>query len=196
MVDGQNKENYCADLVRKLDHDRYLSTLFAPAPKRHHLLSLYAFNIEIARIREIVSEPALGEMRLQWWRDTIAALYEGNPGDHPVSQGLADAIKAGDLPQSAFQNLIDARVFDLYDDPMPTLNDLEGYLGETSSVLIILAAPTVRWNCLPGWFTELIRTYTRMVMCNLTPSHPIALSISCSLGPISLAVMKWTHTLL
>ena len=34
-----------------------------------------------------------------------------------------------------FVDLVDARVFDLYDDPMPSLNDLEGYCGETSSSL-------------------------------------------------------------
>ena len=131
---------YCQNLVRTHDRDRYLASLFAPETVRPHLFALYAFNSEVARVRESVSEPGLGEIRLQWWRDTIAAIYQGNTPDHPAAECLAAAITHGSLPQSAFQNLIDARVFDLYDNPMPSLHDLQGYLGETSSVLIQLAA--------------------------------------------------------
>ena len=63
--------DYCHDLVRAGDKDRYLASLFAPDELRPYLLALYAFNIEIARVRETVSEAALGEIRLQWWRDAI-----------------------------------------------------------------------------------------------------------------------------
>jgi phytoene synthase len=91
-------------------------------------------------VRETVSEPALGEIRLRWWHDVIAAIYRGETPDHPVGQELAKAIKAADLPMAPFVNLIESRRFDLYDDPMPSLVDLEGYLGETSSALIQLAA--------------------------------------------------------
>jgi phytoene synthase len=131
---------YCQDLVRQADKDRFLAALFAPDAARPRLLALYAFNIEIARVRESVSEPALGEIRLRWWHDTIAAIYRGETPDHPVGQELAEAIAAADLPMSPFINLIESRRFDLYDDPMPSLVDLEGYLGETSSALIQLAA--------------------------------------------------------
>lgn len=131
---------YCFELVRQADKDRFLATLFAPEATQPHLMALYAFNTEISRIRESVSEPQLGEIRLAWWRDTIAGLYAGVPGDHPVAQALAPAIEAGSLPMQPFLGMIEARQFDLYDDPMPTMGDLEGYLGETSSSLIQLAA--------------------------------------------------------
>ena len=134
-------QEYCLDLVRKTDHDRYLATLLAPEAGRESLWPLYAFDAEIARIRAAVSEVSLGEIRYQWWREAIEALYEGRAGEpHPVLIGLAPVIAKMDLPQHAFVNLIEARRFDLYDDPMPTLNDLEGYLGETSSVLMQMAA--------------------------------------------------------
>ena len=90
------------------------------------------------RIRETVSEPRLGEIRLAWWRDTISGLFAGTPGDHPVAQALMPAITAGGLPITPFLSLIESRQFDLYDDPMPTLGDLEGYLGETSSAILQL----------------------------------------------------------
>lgn len=132
--------DYCLQLVRQLDNDRYLATLLAPEAVRDLLWPLYAFDAEIARIRGLVTEVSLGEIRYQWWRDSIDAIYEGRAVEpHPVLIGLEPIIELGDLPKHAFVNLIEARRFDLYDDPMPTLNDLEGYLGETSSVLMQLA---------------------------------------------------------
>lgn len=132
--------DHCQALVAKADKDRFLSCLFAPMDARPHLFALYAFNVEIARIRETVSEPQIGLVRQQWWLDTIDGIYAGSTPDHPVAQALAQAIAKGDLPRHALHNLIIAREFDLYDDPMPTLADLEGYLGETSSSLIQMAA--------------------------------------------------------
>lgn len=132
--------DYCHDLVRAGDKDRYLASLFAPDQLRPHLLALYAFNIEIARIRETVSEAALGEIRLQWWLDAIEGLYSGDRQSHPVIEALAPAIELAQLPRQALLNMVEARRFDLYDDPMPSLQQLEGYLGETSSMLIQLAA--------------------------------------------------------
>lgn len=131
---------HCAGLVRAADKDRWLASLFAPDEKRSHLLALYAFNVEIARVRETVSEPKLGEIRHQWWREALDSIYAGKTPDHPVAQSLARAIAAGDLPKPTLTNMIDARTFDLYDDPMPDMNALEGYLGETSSMLIQLGA--------------------------------------------------------
>ena len=132
--------DHCFDLVRAADKDRFLASLFAPGAKRPALMALYAFNIEIARVREMVSEPRIGEIRYQWWRDTLNGIYRGETSPHPVAQELARAIEAGDLPEKALLDLIAAREFDLYDDPMPGLAALEGYLGETSSALIQMAS--------------------------------------------------------
>jgi 15-cis-phytoene synthase len=132
--------DHCQELVAKADKDRFLSCLFAPQAAQPHLFALYAFNVEIARIREAVSEPQVGLVRQQWWLDTIDGIYVGRTPDHPVAQALVKAIAKGDLPKHALENLVIAREFDLFDDPMPTLADLEGYLGETSSSLIQMAA--------------------------------------------------------
>jgi phytoene synthase len=126
-----------AAVVQSADRDRYLADLFVPVEFRPHLFALHAFNAEIAKVRDVVSDPMLGEIRLQWWRD---AIQTGAGGGHPVATALNATIAKYRLPRDAFQRLIDARMFDLYDDPMPGLNDLEGYAGETSSALIQLAA--------------------------------------------------------
>ena len=130
---------YCRDLLRRHDPDRYLASLFAPDAVRPQLWGLYAFSCEIARIRELVSEPAPGEVRLAWWTEDIEAMFAGEAIDHPVAQTLAYAGAAEQLPKQAFIDLIEARRFDLYRDPMPSLGDLEGYLGETASAVVQLA---------------------------------------------------------
>lgn len=128
--------SYCADMVRRLDKDRFLTALFAPEPGRSRLMALYAFNLEVARTREQVSEPMIGEIRLQWWRDALDAIYKGAPPEHEVAQAFAQAIEETSLERAVLDRLIDARSFDLYDAPMATLDDLTRYLEDTSSGLM------------------------------------------------------------
>jgi phytoene synthase len=128
---------HCATLVRQHDPDRYFADLFAPADARPHLFALHAFNTEVSRIREVVSEPLPGEMRLQWWRDALRA---GEAGGHPVAGALLDTIAKFNLPEPAFERLLEARTFDLYNDPMPDRATFEGYAGDTASVPFQLAA--------------------------------------------------------
>ena len=135
------------DAVRRHDRDRYVADLFAPAATREHLFALHAFNAEMARIRDIVSDPMLGEIRLQWWRD---AIENRSAGGHPIASALIETIDTFNLPTAAFTRLIDARLFDLYDDPMPTLNDLEGYAGDTSSAVFQLGAMILAGGQDPG----------------------------------------------
>ena len=127
-------------MVRAADHDRYLAALYAPQEKRGELLALYAFNAEIASVRDRIRDPLPGEVRLQWWRDAIANRANGGALGHPVADALIATIDRCDLPALAFDNFIEARIFDLYNDSMPTRTDLEGYCGETAGALMQLAA--------------------------------------------------------
>jgi phytoene synthase len=127
-------------LVRAADRDRYLCLLLTPEARRAELSALYAFNAELAQVRERISDPAAGEVRLAWWEQVIEGIYTGEVVNAPVSQGLARAVEAGDIARHTLLNMIEARRFDLFDDPMPDLNTLEGYLGETASALIQMSA--------------------------------------------------------
>ncbi len=135
-----NAAGHCEQLVRGGDKDRFLSALFAPDEKRPHLLALYAFNLEIARIAKVVSEPHIGLIRQQWWHETIDGIYGGHASDHPVAAALAAAISAAHLPSQALHDLVGARECELHADPFTSLDQLEAYLGGTSSALIQLAA--------------------------------------------------------
>jgi 15-cis-phytoene synthase len=132
--------DHCEQLVRAGDKDRYLATLFAPQKYRRALHALYAFNLEVARTRELAREPMPGELRLQWWREALAGAAPGEVGAHPVAAALRDVMVRYRLPPRALTELIDARAFDLYNEPMASLADLERYALHTSSALIELAA--------------------------------------------------------
>ena len=132
--------SFCANLVRTHDFTRYASTLFVPPATRRGLLALYAFNVEIFRVHEQVSQPLPGEMRLQWWTDVIAGTGHGGVEGNPVAAELLLAIRDHGLPVERLSRLIDEHQFDLYNDPMPTMAALEGYLNDTSSALFSLGA--------------------------------------------------------
>jgi 15-cis-phytoene synthase len=131
---------HCEALVRAADRDRFLATLFAPRERRGALFALYAFNVEIARVREVVRDPVAGEIRLQWWSDVLAGDGRGEIEAHPVASALRASVARYGLPPERLQTTISARRFDLYDEPMATLVDLETYADGASSSLIALAA--------------------------------------------------------
>ena len=140
--DQANREAsaFCAELVRSHDFVRYASTLFVPAPQRRALLAIYAFNVEISRVRTQVTQPLAGEMRLQWWTDLLAGKEHGGVEGNPVAAELLLAIRTWGLPVGPLARLIAEHQFDLYNDPMPTMAALEGYINDTSSALFSLAA--------------------------------------------------------
>lgn len=129
-----------ADPVREYDRDRYTAILYAPEDRRDALMALAAFDIELARIPHLVSEPMPGEIRFQWWRDVLQSGASTAGAGNPVAERLGEAIDRFNLPAATLVNMIDARLFDLYSDPMPSRTQLEGYCGETSAAMIQLAA--------------------------------------------------------
>jgi len=131
---------YCENLARAGDKDRWLASLFAPADRRRHLHALYAFNLEVARVRELAREPMAGEIRLQWWREVITGTRPGEAAANPVAAALLETIARFELSSETLADLIEARAFDLYDDPMPSMEAFAGYGRRTAAGLIELAA--------------------------------------------------------
>ncbi len=129
-----------AELVRATDRDRFIASLFAPAEHRGAIYALYAFNSEVARVREAAREPLPGEIRLQWWSDVINRDRDEEARANPVAAALLTTIERYRLSSAKLVDLIEARRFDLYDDPMATVADLETYASQTSSALFALAA--------------------------------------------------------
>ena len=128
------------ELVRRHDRDRYQTALFAPVDRREALFALYAFNYEIARVRESVTQPMLGQIRLQWWREVVETAYAGEvPRRHEVTEPLTAAIHKFGLSRPHFDRMIDGRETDLGDEPPADMVALETYAEATSATVIFLA---------------------------------------------------------
>lgn len=130
----------CGEILRQHDRERFLTTLFAPQNRREALFSLYAFNHEIAKTRELVTETTMGLIRLTWWREAIEEIYAGKPPRaHEVVGPLAQAIRDYNLPQEKFEKLIYAREFDV-EDAVPTdMTGLKNYADYTTTPLLELS---------------------------------------------------------
>ena len=131
---------FAAAQLRANDRDRYFATLLLGSKEREALTALYAFNADIASVRERAREPAAGEIRLQWWADALGGEGHGAVRANPLADALLDAIAEFGLPVPALTRMISARRFDLYQDPMPDMASFEGYAGETASALYQLGA--------------------------------------------------------
>jgi phytoene synthase len=97
----------CAEQVRRFDRARYLATLFAPREARPGLWAVYAFVVEVARARAQREEIAR-EIRLQWWRDALDAIYAGKPQETPTARALADAVRRHGLTRGRLEALVEA----------------------------------------------------------------------------------------
>ncbi len=143
MLSKETPHSYCAAAVRRADPDRFLCALFAPAAARESLFALYAFNLEIASVREVVREAPLGSMRLQWWRDAIVGMQLGRVAKHPVAEALAAAFSRSRFTVDSFESLLVGREFDLGDSPPETLDALINYVDQTSVSLVTLALEAI-----------------------------------------------------
>lgn len=130
---------YTGTLLRQHDPDRFFLTLLQPAAARPALWSLLAFHHEIAKTRAVVSEPTLGFMRLQWWREALEKIYAGDSVPaHEILAPLAQAIHAYDLPFMLFDHMITGRAFDLEKGTPDTPEELRQYVNGTLTPLTLL----------------------------------------------------------
>lgn len=125
--------------ARSSDMDRYLAALFAPEPARDDLVALVAFNAEVAQIADRATEPGLGEIRLQWWRDALDQLEAGEKTDNPIADSLGGVVRAHGELVPLLKGLIDARNFDVVGGVMPDMTALRAYLHKTAGTLYLMA---------------------------------------------------------
>lgn len=164
--------SYCAEFVKQHDPDRFLLSLFCDASYLEALWALFAFNYEISKTREVVSESTLGHIRLQWWRDEIAKIYDSNATQgNEILSALADAIQRYDLPKESFDKLIYAREFDL-ENVLPA--DMEGftnYCDFTTTPLMQLVLLVVGGDPKSEAVRDVSITYAASGLLRAVPFH-------------------------
>lgn len=129
----------CAALVERGDPDRFLAAMAAPPEARARLFPLYAFNLEVARAPWVTAEPLIAEMRLQWWRDVVAASESGAARAHEVAAPLHALIRAAGLPVAVLDALVAARRRDIDPEPWADEAALSAYLADTAGGLMWLS---------------------------------------------------------
>lgn len=136
--------SWCGREARRHDPERFLISLFVPSASRETAFALAAFNNELARVRESVSEPMLGAIRLQWWREAIAGLAAdptaGDTRKHPVLQALAAPVASGTLDPGGLAALVDARERDIEDVPVADMPAFDDYAASTGGAFAALLA--------------------------------------------------------
>jgi phytoene synthase len=132
--------SYLESHVKTFDKDRYLCTLFAGNDYREALFALYAFNIEISKIAEIVSDPILGFIRFTWWRESIDLIYQNKPRPDEISQGLSKAIKSFYIPKELFDEIIFGYEIELEYTMPESVDKFEEYASKTSGSIFKIAA--------------------------------------------------------
>ncbi|OJT95376.1 MAG: hypothetical protein BGN82_08105 [Alphaproteobacteria bacterium 65-7] len=155
--------------VRAADPDRYFAALFAPPPQRPHLLALYAFQAEVARVAETVREPMLGAIRLEWWRETAQSAARGNPRNHDVARALAELLAQRPVTLADLEALVAARAFDSSTDTHAGFAELESYVEATSGAVMRIAAKILGGD--PGHVREAGLAYGLTGLLRALPFH-------------------------
>ncbi len=126
--------------LKQADADRVRAAYFAQDDARSRLMLLYAFHLELAKVPELVSEPMIGQIRYQWWREAIAEIYETDTvRKHEITTPLRTLLLDGEVPRYWVDQLIDGRERDIDPRPFETLSEAQDYSANTSGVLMKIA---------------------------------------------------------
>ncbi|KAF7722804.1 NADH dehydrogenase (ubiquinone) complex I, assembly factor 6 [Apophysomyces ossiformis] len=129
---------YLLQCKRQGDYEGYLAIAFFPRHLRNAQYAIRAFNLEVATVRENVSNPTIGKMRMQFWKDTVDKVFEGKPPQQPVALALHDALQHCELSPMWFKRIITERTSNLDDHQFMTIKDMETYSENTASSLLYL----------------------------------------------------------
>ena len=126
--------------LKSVDPDRYRAALFADPQARMRLMTLYGFHAELAKVPELVSEPMIGAIRYQWWRDAVDEIYTKDyVRKHEISTPLRKVLLSSNAPRFWIDQLIDGRERDLDPRPFEDLDAAKDYCAQTSGKLLQIA---------------------------------------------------------
>jgi phytoene synthase len=132
------------ETLKQADPDRYRAALMADAQRRHDLLILYAFHYELSKVPDVTSEPMVGQIRYQWWREAIDEIYsDGEVRRHEISTPLTELLRRTDVPRFWIDRLIDGRARDLDPQPFADLAEAQSYARQTSGQLMQIAVKLI-----------------------------------------------------
>ncbi|KAJ7985496.1 hypothetical protein DPEC_G00352630 [Dallia pectoralis] len=137
-VESRHNEKYCLDIVRSRDYDGFVSSLLMPEEARRSSLAVRAFNVELAQVKDSVSQKAIGLMRMQFWKTVVEDIYRDEPSLQPVSAELWRAVRKNYLTKRWLLRIVSEREKDMEDRAYRNLQELEAYSENTQSSLLYL----------------------------------------------------------
>ncbi|XP_030638200.1 NADH dehydrogenase (ubiquinone) complex I, assembly factor 6 isoform X1 [Chanos chanos] len=140
---GQHNEKYCIDIVRSRDYDGFVCSLLLPESARRSSLALRAFNVELAQVKDSVSQKTIGLMRMQFWKTAVEDIYRDDPPAQPVAAELWRAFRKHTLTKRWMLRIIAEREKDMEDRAYRNLQELESYAENTQSSLLYLLLETL-----------------------------------------------------
>ena len=140
MIENSAAIEFCRTLVKKDEPERYFISLFGPKNIQASLWSIFAFDSELSRIKNVVSEPMIGKIRLQWWREALEKL-EGHKGrGHYILQALQTLLAQNAIQISDLMSLVDAREIEFEDTASCDMEKILKYADSTLGLLTELSA--------------------------------------------------------
>ena len=140
MVSMADLNTMTREALKKADPDRFRAALMADAQGRRDLLILYAFHYELSKVPDVTSEPMLGQIRYEWWREAVDEIYSGREvRRHEISTPLAELLLRTEMPRFWIDRLIDGRARDLDPQPFKDTDDAREYARQTSGQLLQIA---------------------------------------------------------
>ena len=128
------------DAARSLELDRYLAALLSPRSARPGLMAVAAFLGEVGRIPAAVSEPAMGDIRLQWWWEALTATPPGAATGSPVADAMQQTMQQHALPGSSVLSLIEAYACELVPGSLVAPGAVDAHADATQGAAFRLAA--------------------------------------------------------
>ena len=140
MIENSAAIEFCRVQFKKEEPERYFISLFAPKTVQASLWSIFAFNSELSKIKNSVTEPMIGRIRLQWWRESLEKLEENNSRGHYILEALQTLLAQKVIQLSDLMSLLDAREIEFEETPNRSIKDILKYTESTDGLLTELSA--------------------------------------------------------
>ncbi|KAJ2902634.1 squalene/phytoene synthase [Zalerion maritima] len=146
-ADVKKARDYCREQLKKGDSDAHLVAACLPSRSRDIYLALRTLNSELVRLPDNTTNPTIGAMRFQFWRESMQKTFRGEPPRQPICLLLSsvlsrlEAYASGPTSQlSSFRfwiaRFLQARESGLANRPFPSLSEVESTAENTYSTLL------------------------------------------------------------
>jgi 15-cis-phytoene synthase len=120
--------------MAELDPDRTLALTYVPAERRPALAALWRLDAALGAALAGGREPLISQIKLAWWRDSLAKLDQAPPPAEPVLQEVARHILPRGIKGSQLARMEEGWAILLGSEAL-SASDLDNYSGSRGALL-------------------------------------------------------------